>query len=104
MLERICGVAINDSKSHRIFVVVSRQVLIESKFSVVIYAPVFTAGEGRSTQVRIGIEEGLKHKSWIMCDNRVSLRKAGITNQIGCLSRSKLARLNEALKMGMDLV
>jgi mRNA-degrading endonuclease toxin of MazEF toxin-antitoxin module len=33
-----------DPKSHRTFVVVSRQVLIESKFSTVICAPVFTHG------------------------------------------------------------
>lgn len=93
-----------DPKSHRTFVVVSRQVLIDSKFSTVICAPVFTSGEGLSTQVPIGPEEGLKHQSWIMCDNLVSLRKADLTNFIGSLSRSKVAALNEALKMALDLV
>jgi mRNA interferase MazF len=68
-----------DLKSHRTFVIVSRQVLIDSKFSTVICAPVFTSGEGLSTQVPIGPEEGLKHSSWIMCDNLVSLRNAGLT-------------------------
>jgi mRNA-degrading endonuclease toxin of MazEF toxin-antitoxin module len=46
----------------------------------------------------------LKHSSWIMCDNLVSLRKADLTNFIGSLSRSKVADLNEALKMALDLV
>src|ERR1700746_472919 len=93
-----------DLKSHRTFVVVSRQVLIDSKFSTVICAPVFTSGEGLSTQVPIGPEEGLKHSSWIMCDNLVSLRKADLTNFIGSLSRSKVADLNEALKRPLALV
>src|ERR1700691_874703 len=93
-----------DPKSHRTFVVVSRQVLIDSKFSTVICAPVFTHGEGLSTQVPIGPEEGLKHSSWIMCDNLVSLRKADLTNFIGSLSSSKVTHLNEALMMALDLV
>jgi len=92
------------AKSHRTFVVVSRQVLIESKFSTVICAPVFTSGQELSTQVPIGVDEGLKHASWIMCDNLVSLRKADLTNYIGSLSRTKLANLNDALKMALDLI
>ena len=93
-----------DPKSYRIFVVVSRQVLIESKFSTVICAPVFTSGQALSTQVSIGTEEGLKHASWIMSDNLVSLRKADLTNYIGTLSRTKLANLNDALKMALELI
>jgi len=93
-----------DPKSHRTFVVVSRQILIESKFSTVICAPVFTSGQELSTQVPIGVEEGLKHASWIMCDNLVSLRKADLTNYIGSLSRTKLANLSDALKMALDLI
>jgi mRNA interferase MazF len=73
------------------------------RFSTVICAPVFTSGEGLSTQVPIGPDEGLKHSGWIMCDNLVSLRKADLTNFIGSLSRSKVADLNEALKMALDL-
>src|SRR5256885_12808433 len=65
-----------DPKQYRIFVVVSRQVLIDSRFSTVICAPVFTNGEGLSTQVAIGPDEGLKHSSWIMCDNLVRDRKS----------------------------
>ena len=93
-----------DPKSYRIFVVVSRQVLIESKFSTVICAPVFTSGQGLSTQVSIGAEEGLKHASWIMCDNLVSLRKADLTKYIGSLSRTELANLNDALKIALELI
>jgi mRNA interferase MazF len=92
-----------DRKQHRVFVVVSRQVLIDSKFSTVICAPVFTNGEGLSTQVAVDLEEGMQHSSWIMCDNLVSLRKVDLTNYVGSLSPAKLLELNRALKMALDL-
>ncbi len=92
-----------DPKSHRVFVIVSRQVLIESRFSTVICAPVFTTGEGLSTEVAVGPAEGLKHPSWIMCDNLVSLRKADLTQYVGALPRTKIAALNTALSMSLDL-
>ena len=92
-----------DPKQYRIFVVVSRQVLIESKFSTVICAPVFSTGEGLSTQVIVGPEHGLKHESWIMCDNLVSLRKSDLTHYLGVLPAPKLAELDRALKMALDL-
>lgn len=92
-----------DPKRYRVFVVVSRQVLADSRFSTVTCAPVFSSGEGLSTQVAIGPDEGLRHDSWIMCDNLVSLRKADLTQFLGSLSRSKLAELNRALKIALDL-
>jgi mRNA interferase MazF len=92
-----------DPKSHRVFVVVSRQVLIESRFSTVICAPVFTTGEGLSTQVPVEQAEGLKHPSLIMCDNLVCLRKSDLTQYVGSLSRTKILELNTALKMALDV-
>jgi mRNA interferase MazF len=92
-----------DPKSARVFMVVSRQVLINSSFSTVICAPVFSSGQGLSTQVPVGPEEGLKHASWIMCDNLVSLRKTDLTQFVGTASPSKLQALNEALKSALDL-
>ena len=55
-----------DPENFRVFVVVSRQVLLESRFSSTVCAPVFSSGQGLSTQVAIGPDEGLKHASWIM--------------------------------------
>ena len=83
--------------------IVSRQILIDSQFSTVVCAPVFTRGDGLSTQVAVGPDEGLKHSSWIMCDNLVSLRKTDLTQFLGSLSRAKLAELDHALKMALDL-
>jgi mRNA interferase MazF len=93
----------SDPKRYRTFVVVSRQVLIDSRFSTLICAPVFTHGEGLSTQVAVGPDEGLKHPSWIMCDNLLGLRKTDLTDYIGSLSRSKLVEMNRALRMALDL-
>ena len=92
-----------DPKQYRIVVVVSRQLLIDSRFSTVICAPVFTNGEGISTQVAVDLAEGMKHSSWIMCDNLLSLQKADLTNYVGSLSPAKLLELNGALKMALDL-
>jgi len=92
-----------DPKEFRTFVVVSRQVLLDSSFSTAICAPVYSSAEGLSTQVAVGIEEGLKHESWIMCDNLASLRKSELTNYVGSLSATKLAELNRALRMALQL-
>jgi len=93
-----------DPKQYRTFVIVSRQVLIDSQFSTVICAPVFSHGEGLSTQVAVGPDEGLKHASWIMCDNLVSLRKSDLAQFLGSLATPRLAELDQALKMALDLV
>lgn len=92
-----------DPKRSRVFVVVSRQVLIESGYATVICAPVFTSGEGLATQIAIGEREGLKHPSWITCDNLVSLPKTELTHYVGALSAAKLQSLNGALTIALGL-
>jgi mRNA interferase MazF len=93
----------NDPKLYRSFVVVSRQILIDSRFPTMICAPILTRGHGFSTQISIGVDEGLKHESWILCDNLVSLRKVQLTRFIGSLARSKVQELDRALKMALAL-
>jgi len=93
----------DDLKLYRCFVVVSRQTLIDSRFPTVICAPILTRGHGFSTQVQVGIDEGLKHESWILCDNLVSLRKVQLTRLVGSLPRPKLYELERALKMALAL-
>ena len=93
----------DDPKLFRSFVIVSRQTLIDSRFSSVICAPIMTRGDGCSTQVAVGIDEGLKHESWILCDNLVSLRKGALTRFVGSLPASKIEQLDHALKMALAL-
>lgn len=92
-----------DPKRFRAFVVVSRQILIESRFSTVMCAPVYTAYDGLATQVPVGVTEGLAHESSIHCDEVVSLPKVALTEYIGSLSPQKIAALNRALRIALDL-
>ncbi len=90
-----------DTKKSRVFVVVGRQAVIDSRFSTVICAPVFSQREGLSTQVDVGNEEGLKHESSIHCDALMSLAKASLTDYIGRLSVAKLTRVDKALRIAL---
>jgi len=93
----------HDPKRQRVFVVISRQALLNSRFSSVICAPVYSQHDGLSTQVRVGIEDGLKRDSSIHCDELVSLPKALLTHYIGLLSEAKVSELNRALLTALDL-
>ena len=83
---------------------VSRSTLIESKFSTVICAPIYSSYEGLSTQVPVGVTEGLKHDGSIHCDALMSLPKAVLTDFIGTLSPDKIEELNEALKIALAIM
>jgi mRNA interferase MazF len=90
-----------DPKRFRVFAIISRQVLIDSRFSTVICAPVYSSYDGISTQIKIGVDEGLKHESSIHCDELVSIPKTMLTHYIGSLSLEKARELDEALKIAV---
>lgn len=92
-----------DPRDYRVFVVVSRQALIDSKFSTVVCAPVFSSRDGLSTQVPVGVGEGLKHESSIFCDQLVSISTSTLTHFIGTLSRHKVRALDNALAIALEL-
>ena len=92
-----------DSKKFRVFVVVSREALIQSHFSTVICAPVYSRFDELSTQLQIGTSEGLKVDSSIFCDELVSIEKSKLTHFIGSLSESKMNELEECLRIALDL-
>jgi len=102
-LFRVSKASSRDPKKSRVFVVVSRQVLIDSRFSTVICAPIYSSYDALSTQVSVGAEEGLKHASSIHCDELISLPKSMLTNFISSLSSHKVRELNKALKLALDL-
>ena len=93
----------DDPKRYRFYVVVSRQDLIDSSYSSVICAPIYSRGRGLSTQVPVGAEQGLKHESWIACDNLRSITKSELSQFVGFLSPAKLDDLNAALAIALDL-
>ena len=85
------------------FVVVSRQILIDSRFPTVICAPVYDSYDGLSTQVPVGTEQGLKRDSSIHCDELVCLAKSTLANFIGAISCDKLQELNRSLLGALEL-
>lgn len=92
-----------DPKRARVFVVVSRQALIDSRFSTVVRAPVYSRRDGLSTQVEIGPEEGLKHDSSVHCDALVSVQKARLTDFVGSLGPERQGALARALGIALGL-
>ena len=102
-LYRVYKSARQDPKRSRVFVVLSRQALIDSRFSTVVCAPVYSAHFGLASQVPVGTVEGLKHDSSIHCDELMSLPKASLTNFVGSLSQPKLLLLRSALRAALDV-
>jgi mRNA interferase MazF len=92
-----------DPKKQRVFVVVSRQVVMDSRFSTVICAPVYSRHDGLSSQVPVGVAEGLKKDSSIHCDELVSLPKSRLTHYVGSLANETLQELRRALAISLDL-
>ncbi len=77
--------------------------LIDSRYSAVMCAPIYTAYDGLATQVPVGVNEGLAHESSVHCDEVVSLPKPVLTDYVGSLSPQKIATLNRALRVALDL-
>jgi mRNA interferase MazF len=93
----------SDPKKQRVFAVVSRQLLIQSKFSSVICAPVYSRHDALSTQVAVGTEEGLKRECSVHCDELVSLPKTLLTKFVGELGPEKMDAVDRALAVALDL-
>lgn len=102
-LYRVQHPSSNDPKKFRVFVIVSRQALIDSRFSTIVCAPIYSAYDGLSTQVPVGLDDGLKHDSSIHCDELVSLPKTILTHFVGKLSPAKMQILAKALMTSLDL-
>ncbi len=92
-----------DPKNFRVYLVVSRQLFIDTGYSSVICAPIHTNYNSLLTEISVGIDEGLKHDSAVRCDELTSLPKSALTNFIGSLSPSKIQELNQALKVALEI-
>lgn len=92
-----------DPRKQRVFIVVSRQALIDSRFTSVICSPVYSQHDELSTQVRVGPDEGLKKDSSIHCDELVSLPKSLLTDYVGSLKRDRLRELDFALAIALGI-
>lgn len=93
----------DDPRKARVYVIVSRQALIDSRLSTVICAPVYSSYHGLTTQVPVGIAEGLKYDCSIHCDELLSIRKSALTDYVGVLGSEKLRILQVALINALEL-
>jgi len=93
----------SNPKKSRVFVVISRPILIDSNFSTVICAPIYSAYNGLSTQVLVGQTEGLKHESSIHCDELISIQKSALTDFVGRVAYDKMPELNRALAVAVGI-
>jgi mRNA interferase MazF len=100
-LYRVYKGAKYDPKNQRVFLIVSRQPLINSNFSMVICAPVYSKYNGSPTQVEIGVDDGMKHDSVVYCDELMSLPKSALTDYVGVLSDSIMEAVNTALRIAL---
>ena len=102
-LYRVARPGGDDPKAFRVFAVVGRQAVIDSRFSTVVCAPVYSARHGLASQVAVGVDEGLKHDSALHCDELVSLPKSRLTAFVGRLEVAKLQALDRALVAALDI-
>jgi mRNA interferase MazF len=94
---RVAEAASSDAIRFRIFVVVSRQALIDSQHAAVVCAPVYPTRIGLSTEVHVGPDEGLRQPGSVHCDVLLSVPKSSLTQQVGRLPSVRLADLDRAL-------
>jgi mRNA interferase MazF len=97
-LYRVCCGSRNDPKEYRVFPVVSRQLLVDSRFSTVICAPLLQE-RWPSHPSEVGIDEGLKHESAVYCDELISIRKTLLTDYVDSLLSAKMEGVNTAFRI-----
>ncbi len=93
-----------DPKARRACVVVSRRTLCESSFGKVVVAAIHTAPDGLSTEVALGVDEGMKWSCVIKADQLFLVEKARLTNFVASLRAPKVRELNQALSIALDLI
>lgn len=86
------------------YVVVSRSFIADhADVSTVICAPVYGEVLGLATEVVLGAEEGLPRTSAIRCDFLTLMFKRKLTGFVGSLPARKVAELNRALAVALEL-
>jgi mRNA-degrading endonuclease toxin of MazEF toxin-antitoxin module len=86
------------------YVVVSRNFIGENPdVSTVICAPVYTQILGIRSEVEIGPDEGIPHRSGIRCDFSMLVFKTKLTHLVGILPAPKIRELDRALKHALAI-
>lgn len=86
------------------YVVVSRPFVAENDdVSTVICAPIYSQVLGLTTEVVLGVGDGLPRTSAARCDFLTLMFKSRLTQFVGTLSPEKVGELNRALRVALDL-
>ena len=86
------------------YVVVSRTFVAENEdVATVVCAPVYGRTLGLSTEVPVGRDDGLPRDSSIRCDLLSLMFKSKLTTFVSTLSRRRLAELDRALAIALEL-
>jgi mRNA interferase MazF len=56
-----------------------------------------------STQLAVGVDEGLRHESSVHCDELVSLPKSMLTHAVGSLPSERIADVDRALMLALGI-
>jgi len=83
-------------------VLVSRDEAYDVREMVVV-APATTTLRGYAVEVKIGRSEGLARECVLNCDWLVAVPKSDLLQRAGCLSKTKLRQLDEALRFALGL-
>ena len=77
--------------------------LVRPHLARVTVAPITTAVRGLSTEVSVGVANGLHEEGVVSCDNVVTVPVAALGPQIGRLLPAQEAALTGAIKAAFDL-
>jgi mRNA interferase MazF len=84
-------------------VVVLTRELIRPHLTRVTVAPITSTIRGISTEVSVGLANGLEHDSVISCDNIQTIPKVDLGRQLGFLLSWQERELTQAIKIAFDL-
>lgn len=84
-------------------VVILTRELVQPHMSRVTVAPITSTIRGLSTEVTVGMANGLEQESVISCDNIVTVPKSTIGRRVGYLLDTQEPLLSEAIHSAFDL-
>lgn len=77
--------------------------LVRPHLNGVTVAPITSTIRGLSTEVRVGVANGLSQDSVVSCDNIVTVPKSSLGRQVGYLLSAQEQALTEAIRAAFDL-
>jgi mRNA interferase MazF len=77
--------------------------LVRPHLNTVTVAPVTTTIRGLSTEVAVGVANGLERSSVVACDHVTTIPKDALGPRIGLLLDDQEQRLSDAIRAAFDL-